>query len=756
MARAGQTGISGSPDVAQATTASLPDPLNSAAIRGAASPNSGPEPTSAIDPPARLVADLIAFVTITMSIAGTAISMAVLVFAGPAAEALPRAAGSFVVAGGLMAMWVAARSRIVPAATIVQDGPAIVAAAVVGDFVGRSSGQLADVFVLLALTSLLTGTAMWLLGRFKLGGLVRYMPSTVISAFVAGTGWLLFKGGIEVMTGMSLGLEDVSGLFGSETLQFWLPGCVIGLVAWQIGRSDRLPAWAVGGVVLLALGGFYGVTVVGWSVAQAESGGWLIGPFPSSSGISLVSPAELADADWGSALPSLPGLGSVVALSIVALLLNLTGIGTQTATRVDVDTELRTAGIANILASPVGASPGFHAMGNTLLLYRLGTARRAVPIAAGAVMIALGVLGTSAVGYVPRIIPGIVLIAVGADLLDGWARGILRGSNRVEQLLSVAILLVIGFVGILPGIGAGVAAACAVFVVRYSRVDPVRNVATGRELRSRVDRSPPEAAWLTANAERRRVFQLQGYLFFGSMVTLETRLRDYVIDDANGVDTVIVDLQHVTGVDPSGYELMAGLFGELSDNGIATIVSSLDPQLNDVMAEALSGGPDHIANTLDYALELCEDIQIGMQPQTESAVDNPTLALSEELRAEFTLQVFTAGAVLMPQGSASDGLCIIDEGMLTVARIDERGQLHRLRRLGPLGIVGEIGVITGATRMAEVVADTAGSAYWLSIDRYRQLRSERPDLIIELHEYILQAQAERVVSLSDGLTRSLR
>jgi hypothetical protein len=36
------------------------------------------------------------------------------------------------------------------------------------------------------------------------------------------------------------------------------------------------------------------------------------------------------------------------------------------------------------------------------------------------------------------------------------------------------------------------------------------------------------------------------------------------------------------------------------------------------------------------------------------------------------------------------------------------------------------------------------------------LRHNRPDLILELHDYIMRGQAERVVSLSANLARALR
>ncbi len=56
----------------------------------------------------------------------------------------------------------------------------------------------------MVVTLLLTGVTFALLGVFRLGNLVRFVPYPVVGGFLAGTGWLLFKGGIDVAAGVQL------------------------------------------------------------------------------------------------------------------------------------------------------------------------------------------------------------------------------------------------------------------------------------------------------------------------------------------------------------------------------------------------------------------------------------------------------------------------------------------------------------------------------------------------------------------------
>ncbi len=49
----------------------------------------------------------------------------------------------------------------------------------------------------------LCGVVFLWLGSRRRGDLIRFVPYPVVGGFLAGTGWLLFKGGIYVASGVS-------------------------------------------------------------------------------------------------------------------------------------------------------------------------------------------------------------------------------------------------------------------------------------------------------------------------------------------------------------------------------------------------------------------------------------------------------------------------------------------------------------------------------------------------------------------------
>lgn len=700
--------------------------------------------------PHSIAADIVAVFTLTISSVGFAISLAALIFGGTLESGMSRAIGSFVIGTGIMAIVVARRSHIVPVATFVQDAPAIVMAAVVADFIADEHGEVADVFVLLVVTMLATSLVTGLLGHFGLGALGRCLPTLVVGAFVGGTGWLVLKGGFDVMT-TGVGPVGRGEYFHVEAAKFWAPGLATGLIGWLVSRSKRMPGYALGLVVCACLVGFYIAVALASSISAVEAGGWLLGPFPERGGTTLVTPDEFRAADWSGIARMTPGIASVVGLACVAQLLSLTGIRAELFPELNIDAELRTSASANLAAALCGVTPGFQGLGYTVLLNRLGATGRAVSVVSGSLVVAFGIAGVAAVGYVPRFVVGALLVMIGVALLDDWLQGLLRLTSVGEQVLGIAIVVAVTFFGLVQGVGVGLVAAGVVFVVRYSRVDPVRSVRNGGNARGHVDRSLHEVERLMAASHRLVVFELQGYLFFGSLTMIEDRVRE-ATRSPRGVQTLVLDFANVTGVDSSGFALVASLLREVRTAGVETWISALDAELTDALLDYDSDLAAHVEfiYSLDDALEIAENRLLATTPpdtQQQQRIRNPA-DLSRDLLAEFTAFRYLDGAVVMAQGAPSFGLLIVQRGHLTSFRREADGTHTRRRRFGEFSVVGELGPLAETPRTVTVVADEIVDGWWLSVDRYRSLQTTKPWLIFELHDFIVRTQAERMNSLS--------
>ena len=698
-----------------------------------------------------LLAEATAALATSISGVGLAIALATLIFTGPIQHGLSRATTNFVLASAIVTLIVGLRGGFRPTIAVLQDGPTVVLVTLAAGVAGSSAQNPAlDTFVLIAIATLLTGVAMLIIGYVGAGDVVRFLPTTVISGFIAGTGWLLAKGGFDVMLNTTLGLSDISTLVRPEVAKYWVPGAVLGILIQVLGAFRRVPSSALSLAVLAALTVFFGAVFAFSSIDSAQDANWFIGPFPEGAGASPLSPSEFADVDWDEVARQPGGVLAAIAVAIVAVLLNLSGLQSLTGERLDTKRELKWAGIANVVVSPFGAVAGFHALGDTALARQMGAKTKAVPVTVAVVSAGAALFGSQLIGMTPRIIAGGLLIAVGLSLLISWIESMRVTSSKAERVLGISIPVSIAAVGILEGITFGLVAACLIFVVRYSRIDPVRLQATALDLPSRVVRPAAEADVLAQTADRIMIIQLTGYQFFGSFTTVAERVRNNAELAEPPLSSVILDFRHVTGVDSSAFVLLEQLASDLVGLDVLLLLSDLNPELT----ANIVGETPLLMDGLDFAIEHAENVALMAAAPDLSVA--PFASLSANLLARLPRRSISAGETLIEQGATSAVMFFILAGDLIVIRRDDDGSLHRLRRVGSGTIVGEHALLSGAPRSAGIVAESDGEVLEVTSADYERLRDEEPALALELQDHLLNELARRSVSLSEHLARALR
>ncbi len=183
-----------------------------------------------------VIATLMSGVIVGVLVVTYAISFTSIAFSGEFSHLLDRAIGIGLFSAAVMAA-ITALTASYPG-TI--GGPQDVAAAVLALALGSAAASLpADVspdqlyataYSTLAIASVLTALSFLALGYFKLGNLVRTIPYPVMAGFLAATGWLLVKGALGLMTGVTLSLDNISVLADGQSWFVWGPGIALGLL----------------------------------------------------------------------------------------------------------------------------------------------------------------------------------------------------------------------------------------------------------------------------------------------------------------------------------------------------------------------------------------------------------------------------------------------------------------------------------------------------------------------------------------------
>ncbi len=118
------------------------------------------------------------------------ISLAALIFSGEMSDYVSRGIGLFLFGGFVMSVLLSIVGTFPGTAIGPQDGPAALVAVAASGIVASIAGTPASVFSTVVATIMLcsfaTGILFFLIGTFKLGNLVRYIPYPVVGGFLAG------------------------------------------------------------------------------------------------------------------------------------------------------------------------------------------------------------------------------------------------------------------------------------------------------------------------------------------------------------------------------------------------------------------------------------------------------------------------------------------------------------------------------------------------------------------------------------------
>jgi SulP family sulfate permease len=717
--------------------------------------------------PSRLIPTLTAGLVIGVLEVVLASSFAALVYGGDAAVHLPKAIGFNLFGAAAVLIIVSLRSSLPGVVGSIQDITAAILALLTVSVTKEQPGALYSTFLTLVaaviLTSALTGVVFLLMGRFKLGDLVRFVPYPVIGGFLAGTGWLLFKGGMGVLATRSLTLMSVHRFFRPDPLLKWVPGVIFAILLLFLVRRFRhfliIPGAVVAGVVL-----FYGVlAAMGTTVTLAKVHGFLMGPFPY--GGDLFDPLTLealTRADWSVILGQIGNVFAVLLVAVVALLLNASGIELIMNRDADLNRELRGAGLANIVGATGGGIVGFHALSLTALAHRTRAVSRLVgPVAALVCILAL-VFGADTISLFPRTVLGGLVVFLGLAFLYEWLVDAWSRLPRRDYLVVVLIVLVVAAVGFLPGVAVGLVATIALFVIDYSRTNVVKHALSGATYQSKVERDPRDREILRREGERLHILELQGIVFFGTAHSLLQGIRARAHDpNLPDLRFLVIDFRRVTGIDSSAVLSFTKVLQLAASSEFTVVLTGLGPR---AARQLEHGGLTEdtewlrILSELDRAVQWCEDrlLDAARPPTAETARLLPSLlrdSLDQSVDPERLMGYVEpveveAGHELIRQGDPSDDLYFLESGRVTAQFLRPDGRSLRLRTMGPGTVVGEVTLYLETVRTASVVAELPSKLYRLSRAALSDMERRDPHLASAVHRLFARLLADR---LSDAL-----
>jgi len=610
------------------------------------------------------------------------------------------------------------------------------------------------IFVTIALTSILVGIFFFILGTLKLGKLVRFIPYPVVGGFLAGTGWLIVKFAFIMTAGMGLSLDNVVSLFDQATLHKWFPGLIFGLIMLISSRYTKhyllIP-------VLIAIGitSFYAIMFFyGFSYTDLESNGYLLGPFPEGGLFQGLPLKYLSDFKWSIFLEQLPAIGTMMILNSISVLFNYSGLEIIIKKDLDLDQELKTTGIGNIIAGLGGAPPGHLSLGGTLLSISIGSKSKLTNIVIALLCALTLFFGSEVLSFFPRIILGGLLFNLGLSFLVDWLYSTWSRVPKTDYTIILLIFLVIGTVGFLEGVITGLLMSVVLFVVSYSKVEIIKHELTGNTFHSNVERSESLKKIIDDSGDQTLILPLQGFIFFGSANRLLERIKLHLqSQNEKNLKYLVFDFKQVTGVDSSTINSFNKLRILAELDNFQVLFCNLTPQIiSQFEAEGL------FADSMDLFLKF-DDLDHGMEWCEEQIISETTISsnkqkeeideikLFEEKFADlliyFESKDINQNTTFIEQGNDPEGLYFIKSGRVTVELLSSNNKI-RLKSMGTGTVVGEVSLYLKTQATASVISNTACKTYFLSHENFEKLNKEDPERAAELHTYIVKLLSDRL------------
>lgn len=715
--------------------------------------------------PERLSTSLIAGAIIGILEIAQATSFAALIFRGDLSGYLGRGIG-LALMSGMISLAVVSLLTLLP---ITVGGNQDVPAAVVGVMaasiamaLGNTYSAFVTVLAAVALTTLATGVFLLFLGVFKLARLIRFLPYPVAGGFLAGTGWLMLSGGVSMMANVPFSISEPGALFAPGVPAHWLPGLAFGVLLLFLSGRIRHYMLMPGLIVGATIAFFVVARGLGASMMTLSANGWLLGPFPEGDAWQPLSMADLSLVQWSALVNQVPNMLATIAISVIALLLNATGLELVARREIDLDREMRVAGWGNLLAGPGSGLIGYQQLGLSALNERLGVKSRLPGFIAAAITGVALLLSGEILGLFPKFVFGGLLVYLGLSFLWEWVVEARSKLPRVDYVIVLIILVVIALFGFLQGVAVGIIATVVMFVVNYSVVDVVIHSLSADTYRSRVTRPLKQREILDDVGQQAHILELQGFLFFGTAHNLLERTRRHLADsDRPPLHYMLLDFSRVTGLDSTAVLSFLKMTQLAATQDLTLLVTGPSPEIrHQLTAGGFLDDSERVRvfDSLDRGLEWSENRMLeraGCRP------DEPPPPLHRQL-VEMLGDDASAAAVmrylerlepasdtyLIRRGDDADAMYFVEAGQVTAQVIRKDGQVVRLETIMGCQVVGEIGFYLNIPRTVDVVIEAPSVVYRLTRETLATMESGDPEAASSLHRLIIHLLSERVVHLA--------
>ncbi len=461
----------------------------------------------------------------------------------------------------------------------------------------------------LILATIFAGILLILMGLFRFGSLIKYIPMTITTGFTAGIAVTIIIGQIKDFLGLTFApgthaietsekVEAIAASIGTTNLHALLVG-LIGmaiLILWPLLAKAKLGVFSkiCAKIPPSIIAVIAGILLVQFTPLQVNTIGSL---YPDLS--SAFPTPSLPAFDLETVKAVLPSAFTIAILAAIESLLSCVVSDGMIGDRHNSNTELIAQGLGNVCSGLFGGIPATGAIARTAANVKNGGRSPIAGMVHAVVLLLFLLVLMPLAKLIPMPIIAAILFMVAYNMSE-WRHfvHICRHSHLSDILVLVVTFVLTVVFDLVVAIAVGLVLAAVLFMKRMSDTTSVRRWNDKEDYGEQAKDIPDGTV----------VYDINGPMFFAAADKLLTLSAD------DGIKVLILRMSGVSTIDATAMKRLEGLFDMCCEKGITLIFSHLNAlPLSAVKKAALYNkvGEENVLPTIDDALdrakELCEN-----------------------------------------------------------------------------------------------------------------------------------------------------
>ena len=465
----------------------------------------------------------------------------------------------------------------------------------------------------LAIATFMAGIILVLLGLFRLGTVIKFIPYPIVVGFTAGIALTIFSTQMNDFFGMRI--DGVPGEFIPKWGVYFkhiadidLPTLIVGVVSLFIivftpKVSKKLPGALIS--IILVTGALYVCNMFCDFFAGVETIG---GRFRDMS-TDLPAPHGF-DLTMANINLLLPSAFTIAVLGAIESLLSSTVADGITGSRTNSNTELIGQGLANITVPLFGGIPVTGAIARTMANITNGGRTPVAGIVHAAVLLLIFLFLMDVINLVPMSCLAAVLIVVAYNM-SGWRTvvNIFKNPKSDIAVLIVTFLLTVIF-DLTIAIEIGLMLAVVLFLRRVMENTAVKVYGQQLDAAEGTDMSQHEVLNVAHGVS---VYEIDGPFFFGVATKFDELMRTSM---ASKPKVRIIRMRKVPFIDSTGLHNLEILISSSQAEGIDVVLSGVQPGVRATLEHAGFDRlipADHICDHITRAVDMANKVAASKQ-----------------------------------------------------------------------------------------------------------------------------------------------